>query len=193
LALVLPLSAQQPPAQGPTVQSPVRFDAVAMSYGGNSLNNSAMVQIVIERWTTDAEREGLVEQLMGASFKQGGQDKLLRALQQVKPRAGFMMLPKTNGWDLKYARESTLEDGSRQIDIATDKPVKNLAAQTSAESMDYPFTFIEMRFPKGSSKGEGKLLASSAVVVKDGRLQLQNYGLEPVKLTSITERTSKKN
>ena len=41
-------------------------------------------------------------------------------------------------------------------------------------------------------KGEGRLLAGTAVSFKDGRLQLENYGQEPVRLTTITQEKDKK-
>ena len=35
------------------------------------------------------------------------------------------------------------------------------------------------------------LLAATSITVKNGRLELENYGQEPVKLTSITEEEKK--
>ena len=52
--------------------------------------------------------------------------------------------------------------------------------------MDYPFTLIEMRM-KPNEKGEGKMLVASSIATKNGRLELENYGNEPVRLTEITE------
>jgi hypothetical protein len=42
------------------------------------------------------------------------------------------------------------------------------------------------------NKGEGKMLARTAVGTKDGHLQLENYGNEPIKLTEITLEEQKK-
>jgi hypothetical protein len=56
--------------------------------------------------------------------------------------------------------------------------------------MDYPFTIIEMRM-KPNDKGEGKMLAATSITVKNGRLALENYRQEPVRLTSITEEQKK--
>jgi hypothetical protein len=58
--------------------------------------------------------------------------------------------------------------------------------------MDYPFTLIEMRFNKPGEKGEGKMLAATSILTKNGRLELENYGQEPVRLTQITEEERKK-
>jgi hypothetical protein len=195
LALVLPLSAQQPapaapatPADVPTVKDPLRFSAFAVSMPAGQ---AGVVEIAIERWTTDAERQSLLELLGASSFKEGGQAKLLEALQKVKPRTGFIRTPNSLGWDLRYARENMLADGTRQIVIATDKPVSFLAAASGSRSMDYPFSFVEMRM-KPNDKGEGRLLAATAVDVKNGRLELENYGQEPVRLTTITQEVKKK-
>jgi hypothetical protein len=175
--------AQEPATpEAPTPKSPVRYDAFAVSPQGPA----GQVNIAIERWTTDAERQGLLQVLAGASFNSGGQDKLLRALQQITPRVGFIRTPNSMGWDLKYAWRSTLPDGTRQIVIATDKPVSVLAAGVGANVTNYPFTFVEMRMGK-DGKGEGKILAATAVAVQNGKLELQKYGAEPTRLTTITE------
>jgi hypothetical protein len=52
--------------------------------------------------------------------------------------------------------------------------------------MDYPFTAIEMRM-KPDGKGEGRMLSATSILVADGRLELENYGQQPVSLTNITE------
>jgi hypothetical protein len=76
--------------------------------------------------------------------------------------------------------------------IATDKPVSFLAAASQARTLDYPFTIVEMRFPKDSVKGEGKMLVGTALCVKNGRLELENYGQEPVRLPQVTQQREKK-
>jgi hypothetical protein len=189
LALVAPLAAQQADTPStPTKRDPLRFSAFAVSM---PTGQAGVVDIVIERWTTDAERQSLLDVLAGASFRAGGQDKLLNALQKVKPRTGYIRTSKSLGWDLRYARENMLADGMRQIVIATDKPVSFLAAASGSRVMDYPFSFVEMRM-KPNDKGEGRLLVATAVDIKNGRLELENYGQEPVRLTTITQAAPKK-
>ena len=129
----------------------MRFSAFAVSMPAGQ---AGVVEIAVERWTTDAERQSILDVLAGASFKEGGQTKLLNALQKVKPRNGYIRTPNSLGWDLKYARENQLPDGTRQVVIATDKPVSFLAAASGSDVMDYPFSFVEMRI-KPNDKGEG--------------------------------------
>jgi hypothetical protein len=189
VTLVVPVASQEAATPStPTKKDPLRFSAFAVSMPAGQ---AGVVDIVIERWTTDPERAALLELLSASSFKSGGQTKLLRALQKVKPRTGYIRTSRSLAWDLRYARENLLQDGTRQIVIATDKPVSFLAASSGARVMDYPFSFIEMRM-KPDDKGEGRLLVATSVDVKNGRLELENYGQEPVRLTTITQESPKK-
>jgi len=189
-ALATPLLAQKAPYSEatPTEKEPLRFSAFAVQMEGGM---AGVVDIAIERWSTDAERQALLTLVNTTTDKPQDQDKLLKALQDIKPRVGFIRTPNSMGWDLKYAYESQLPDGSRQIVIATDKPVSFLAAASQARTMDYAFSLIEMRFPKDSGKGEGKLLGQSSIAVKNGKLEIELYGQQPTRLTTITEKNPK--
>lgn len=194
LVLAVPLAAHQDaqpagtPTSTPTKKSPVRFVAFNVSMQAGM---AGQTQIVIERWTTVAERNALLTHVKAAKEGEHGQQELLEALQKIKPRTGYIHTTKSLGWDLKYAVENTLGDGTRQIVIATDKPVAFAAAMSNARTMDYPFTFIEMRM-QPNQEGEGRMLAATSIVVKDGRLELENYGQEPVRLTKITQKPQDK-
>jgi len=194
LIVSAPLAAQQPavvagtPLEAPTKKDPLRFAAFNVSM---DTGMAGVTEITIERWTTVAERSALLALVESAKWGEGGQRKLLGALQKVEPRTGSIRTPNSLGWDLRYAVENKLEDGTRQIVIVTDKPVSFGAAATQSDAMDYPFTLIEMRM-KPNEKGEGKMLSATAIGVKNGRLELENYGNEPVRLTSITEEEKKK-
>jgi hypothetical protein len=180
LALVVPLVAQQAASPATvSAKNPLRFTAFAVSM---QAGGAGVVNIAIERWTTDDERQGFLTVLA-----QKGQDRLIDALQDIKVRNGYIRTPNSIGWDIKYARENMLPDGTRQIVIVTDKPVSFLAVASQARVLDYPFSLIEMRFPKGKTEGEGKLLAATSISIKNQRLELENYGQEPVRLTSIKE------
>jgi hypothetical protein len=194
LVLGVAAAAQQPaktagtPTEAPTKKDPLRFTAfnVDMPTG-----IAGVTEIAIERWTTDAERTKLLGLVETAKWGEGGQRKLLDALQKVNPRVGYIRTPNSIGWDLRYAVENTLADGTRQLVIATDKPVSFAAAASQADVMDYPFTLVEMHM-NPNEKGEGKMLAATSITAKNGRLELENYGQEPVRLTQITEERKEK-
>ena len=192
--VAVPISAQQTakvagtPTQTPTKKNPLRFTAFNVSM---PTGVAGVTQIVIERWTTDVERKSLLELVETAKYGEGGQRKLLNALQKIKPRVGYIRTPNSLGWDLRYAVENKIDEVTRQLVIATDKPVSFAAAAGGSRIMDYPFTVIEMRM-KPNEKGEGKMLAATSIMVKNGRLELENYGQEPVRLTDITQEEPKK-
>jgi hypothetical protein len=102
------------------------------------------------------------------------------------PKTGFIRTPDRLAWDLRYAREHAMEDGGRQIVIATDRPVGFWEARNQPRSMDYPFTIVEMRLNK-ENKGEGKLLAGTQLYIdpKTRNLVLENYAQQPVRLNEI--------
>lgn len=186
------LMAEQPtPAEAMTTVSkkdPLRFRA----FGVNMQRGlSGTLDIVVERWSSDGERAVLLDHIAGTSEARNDQDKLVRTLQDIEPRTGYIRTSRSVGWDLKYARENVLADGTRQIVIVTDKPVTFFAANRQARTMDYPFTLIEMRFPPGSDKGEGKLLDQTSISTKNGRLELEIFGQEPTRLTQITQQKQK--
>jgi hypothetical protein len=179
VALGGPLAAKQFPT--PTKDNPLRFRAFNVSM---PTGIAGTTDIVIERWSTDAERASLLAIVPTLKLGERGQQPLVDALQDIEPRVGFMRTANSLGWDLRYAREFRMDDGGTQIVIATDKRVSFAAASSSARVMDYPFTLIEMRF-KPDQEGEGRMLTASSIVVKNGRLEIENYGQEPVRLTSI--------
>jgi len=181
LAILTPVAARQ--AAIPTKDNPIRFTAFNVSM---PTGISGVTIVTIERWTTPAERQKLLALVETSTRGQPGQRKLLDALQDIKPRVGFMKTPNSPGWDLRYAVENKLQDGTRQIVVATDKPVSFAAATSGARVMEYPFTLIEMRMKPGG-QGEGRMLAATSISVKNNRLELENYGQEPVQLTKITE------
>jgi hypothetical protein len=185
------LAAQSFTEHVPTQKDPLRFSAFAVQMEAGM---SGSIEIAIERWSTDAERQTLVGLVNTATDKVGGQATLLKAVQDIKPRTGFIRTPNSMGWDLKYAYESKLPDGSRQIVIATDKPIGfGGMAASGGDTVNYPFSLIEMQFPAGSNKGTGKLIPQTSVSVKNGRLEIVRYSdaNEPVRLTEITEQKEK--
>jgi hypothetical protein len=151
---------------------------------------AGVVEVTIERWSTDDERNGLLAEVQHTSDKDADQRKLVPALQKVKERCGFLRLPNTMGWDIKYAHEAKLQHGTRQIEVVTDKPLSFAMARSGNED-EAPFTLIEMQFKPGSDKGEGKLLASTSNSTKNGRLELETYYNEPTRLTEVTEKNPK--
>ena len=166
----------QPPAEKP---SPIRFTAFAVNLGTGP--QAGTLDIVLERLSSDEERATLI-----AAFVEKGQDGLLKALQKVKPRVGFIRTPNSLGYDLQYAFRFVNADGSSRIVISTDRWVGYWEARNQPRTMDYPFTMIEMRLDK-DGKGEGRMAVGTKISKsKDGKtVELENYGISPVALKNI--------
>lgn len=188
IAFAVPALAQAPYSEAtPTKKDPLRFTAFAVQMQNGI---SGVVEVTIERWSTADERNGLVALLAKTTDRDSDQEKLVTALQKIKERCGYLNLPNTMGWDIKYAHEATLSDGSRQVVVVTDRPT-GFAMAASGNANEAPFTMIEFRFPKGANKGEGKLLASGSLYFKNGRLEIGSYVNEPTRLTEVKEKNPK--
>jgi len=158
---------------------PYRFTAFAINM--NSGPRAGAVDITIERLTTAEERDGLI-----AAFVEGGQNSLLKALQKVRPRVGFIRTPNSIGYDLQYAWRIVNSDGTSRVIIGTDRPINFWEASRQPRTIDYPFTIIEMRLD-ANGNGEGRMAAGTKISrSKDGKtIELENYGISPVALNQI--------
>lgn len=160
---------------------PQRFSAFAVSVGGPRTNSVATrVEIVINRWSTQAESK----QLMTA-LEKGGPDKLLDTLQDLKP-VGTISTPGNLAYDLHYADQEKLDEGGRGIFLATDRPISFWEAVNRPRVNDYPFTFIEMHL-NGEGEGEGKLNLATKIAASsnDRHIELVGYAAQPISLNTV--------
>ena len=176
LMLAGPVQAQDKKEEKP---KPYRFTAFAINMGSGP--KAGVVDIVLERLTSDEERAGLI-----AAFVEGGQDALLKALQKVRPRVGYIRTPNSLGYDLQYAWRIVNSDGTSRVIIGTDRPINFWEARNQPRTIDYPFTIIEMRLD-AKGQGEGRMAAGTKISKsKDGKtIELENYGISPVALNEI--------
>jgi len=169
------------PAVGSAAAAPqLRLTAFAVNMSNIATGSNAVVDIVVDRWSTDEERQTLV-----STFVEKGPDKLLDALQKLK-RVGFIKLPNTLGYDLQYAREFPLDEGGRKIIIATDRRIGFREAREQPRTIDYPFTLIEVRLrPDGTGEGKMSLATKITLNKKTNTVELENYSSEPVRLQNV--------
>jgi hypothetical protein len=176
VGLVTSASGQVPQTRPEPGNNPIEtFTARAFQMQRGS---SGIVEITVTRWSTDAERARLLDIL-----KESGQPAMLDELQKM-PQVGYYKMPNTMGLALFYARSNDLPDGTRQVVLGTDRSIG--MATRSPQASQYDATIIEIRFKKGSDKGEGKIvLAGKASIGKDGKVQISNYQGEPVRLMDV--------
>jgi hypothetical protein len=164
---------------------PERFTAVAVNMGTPGRTWADRVEIVVNRWSTMAERDRLL-----ATLFEKGPDKLLDALTDL-PRVGYFRTPNSIGYDLHYAQRTPLLDGGERIVLATDRYITFWEAANRPRSIDYPFTVIELHI-NADGTGEGKMsLATKITSDKENKLiVLENYATQPVLLNDVRREKS---
>ena len=129
-------------AYAQTNQQPERFTANAVSTSPQYGTGQQIVEITIDRWSPNAERERLV-----SALQTKGSDELLKQLQKNRP-VGRIRTPDSLGYDLRYAQQTPLSEGGRMVVIATDRPIGFWEATRRPRSIDYPFTVIQMKIDR---------------------------------------------
>lgn len=169
---------------------PLRLTAFAVNMSTIATGTTATIDILINRWSTEAEREGLI----GTAIEKGP-EALLRGLQKM-PNHGRISIPGWTGpdphnarlgWELHYAWTTPGEDGGHRIAIATDRYIGMWEARNRPRTIDYPFTLIEIRLDR-SGRGVGKMAVATKIEFdkKKRQMVLENYGSEPVRLNKVT-------
>jgi len=167
------------------VGTPLKLTAFAVNLGTTPdlrppRPAAGTVEITIDRWSTEAERDELL-----AALQSHGETGLLKALQE-NPRVGSIRTPNSLAWDLHYARQRPTADGGTRIFLATDRPISFWEAANQPRSIHYPFTLLEIRLDK-DGHGEGKLsIATKIEVGAEGKeIQIENYATQPVRLQEV--------
>jgi hypothetical protein len=177
------------PVGAQTAGQPIRLSAWAVSMANVATGANAVIDIRINKWSTDKERTDLI-----TTFIEKGQDKLLDTLRDL-PDKGRISIPGRQGpdptqtrlgWTLRYARQTVGEDGGMRIMIATDRYMTFAEQRNQPRSADYPFTFAEIRLKKDGT-GEGKLAVATQLQFdkKKNTIIFENYSTEPVRLTNV--------
>jgi hypothetical protein len=114
-----------------------------------------------------------------------GAEKLLDALQDL-PRMGYFRTPGQVGIDIHFARRQPLPEGGERVVLVTDRRIGFWEAANQPRSIDYPFTFIELRLNK-DGEGEGKMSIATKIIADSENkiITLENYDLQPVMLKNV--------
>jgi hypothetical protein len=158
---------------------PERFTANAVSTSPEYGTGQRLVEITINRWLPNTERERLV-----AALQTKGPNELLKQLQKNKP-VGRIRTPDSLGYDLRYAQETALPDGGRMIVIATDRPIGFWEATQRPRSFDYPFTVIQMKLDR-EGNGSGTLSYATRIIARENNvIELEDFATQPIMLNNI--------
>ena len=159
---------------------PLRLSAFAINMSNVGTGKTGTVDIAINRWSTDAERDKLL-----STFLERGPAKLLDAVQDARP-VGRVGGPGNVGWELRYARYEPLPEGGSRITLLTDRPIGFWEASNQPRTADYPFTFIELRLkPDGTGEGKASVATKVTYNKKTRAMELENYTSEPIRLNNV--------
>ena len=172
--LALPASGQS------NMAKPEKFTAFAVNVSNVTPRAAAgPVDITINRWSTDSERDRL-----RGILHDKGQDALLEALQKL-PVVGYISTPGSLRYDLHFARRLPQPEGGARIVLGTDRYIGSWEAANRPRTIDYPFTVIELQVDK-DGQGVGKASIYTKITEDpDGTIVLENYADQPVLLNEV--------
>ena len=178
-ALAAGLFAAAPAAQS-NMAKPEKLTAFAVDISNTAPRaNATPVDITINRWSTDAERDQLL-----SVFREKGQDALLSALQKL-PVVGGINTPGSLRYDIHFARQKPEAEGGRMVFLMTDRYITAWEAAHRPRTIDYPFTLIQLQVDK-DGQGVGKAsIATKITQEHDGTIARENFSSQPVMLNEV--------
>jgi hypothetical protein len=155
-----------------------RFTFRAQNAPAGVMAPDAKWEVIINRWSTDADRERVV-----AAFAEG-QERLAYEISQGQA-IGYIKWPGNTEYTIRYAHRVPANDGSEQIVLGVDHAM-TLWWQDKAPASPTPYTIIQVRLPKGGV-GEGKLSLSGKVAAdKTAKaITIEDYASQPVVLSEV--------
>jgi hypothetical protein len=173
------LSVAIPSAQS-NMARPEKYTAFAVDISNTaSGSNTSPVDITINRWSTDTERDQLLSVLHDK-----GQDALLSALQKL-PVVGYLNTPGSLKYDLHFARQKENADGGKMVFLMTDRYVGVWEATNRPRTVEYPFVLLQLQLDKAGS-GVGKASIYTKITEEpDGTIELENFSNQPVMLNQV--------
>jgi hypothetical protein len=209
LSLVLLLAASVAPA------------ASGATYTATSANVSGApdaIRIEILRWSTDAERDKLMDAWMlktpapgrgGRGAGRAGRagrganeaapapkptpEAMLATALKAAPTVGYLWSHEVAGYAIRYAGKVANPDGSERVVIVTNRrlgAVNDLWKPAGSDALPYEFTVIELHLDShGIGEGKTSLTGKAAPDSAFKMLALQNYDALPVVLSKVQRKS----
>jgi hypothetical protein len=164
-----------------TLGAPETFRANAQVKGPLGVA-AAYIQVVIQRYTPDAERAALE-----GALETGGYPAFLTALRGA-PDVGYVEHG-TSRFTIRYARETKTAKG-RTIDVVTDRPVFFLGGEVPEPRPRAGFDIAVLRLEiDDGGWGSGVMAAAARLKpAPDGGVQIDDYAEQPIKLMPVTRK-----
>jgi hypothetical protein len=165
---------------GPTTEAQGRMTIQATAKGTSTeMGKMYNITIIIEQLSTPDDRKALID-----AFSRSGQDGLVDALQDMKPKGRVRFSSGGVGNDVKYIIELPSEKG-RRFRLVTDRNIAFGELYSGTRSRDYSVGALELVLtPDG--KGSGKVLPACKLTVdkKKQQVNIETYQ-NPWNLTNL--------
>jgi hypothetical protein len=140
------------------------------------------VNLIIDEFSTDADQKALME-----AFQQKGNEGLVNALSKMKSK-GRMAITGTLGYDVAYARQFSLPDGSTKIRLVTNRLIHFGEAWYDGRSMDYSLSGVDVILNPDEKKNSGILAPAAKLKLnKENHIELDLWQNE-WKLVDVRKR-----
>lgn len=161
------------------------------AYKGNVMaisggaQGSSIGEFRIYRWSSDEERDEVLTAVKDATGKAKANREVAKSLRGLD-KAGYVFMSAQIGYPIRYTREFKMEDGSRQIIMATDRPVSFQEAYTDSMAGDFDVTIIILKFDK-DGKGEGIISIGTELVWEEDnqKIGVTNMSSQPVSVKDL--------
>jgi hypothetical protein len=164
-----------------TLGAPETFRVTAQAKGTPGVA-VAIIQVVIQRYTPDAERT-----TVEGALETGGYPAFLTELRKSSD-VGYIEHG-TSKFTIRYARETKTGTG-RRIDVVTDRPIYFLGAGAPDAKPRAGFDVAVLRMEIDDiGLGSGVMAAAARLKpAPEGGVQIDDYAEEPVKLVTVTRK-----
>jgi hypothetical protein len=139
------------------------------------------VNIHIDQFSTQDDRKALID-----AFKRGGQDGLVDALQDMKPKGRVRFASGGVGNDVKYIIELPRDKGRRHIRLVTDRTISFEENRSLTRSKEYSVGAVDLFLTPDEKGSEGTALPACKLRVdkKTQQIGVETYQ-NPWKLTNL--------
>ena len=170
-------------AQQKNIGAPETFTANLSAKGASGGAAAATIQIDIQRYTPEADR-----QAVEAALKTGGYPAFLTALRKA-PEVGSVVAGNKK-FAVRWARERASGEHSRQITLVTDQPIFFIGGGAADAKPREGYQVAVIQFDVDSvGMGQGQMTAAARVKPGgENGVQIDDYAENPIKMTTVTRK-----
>jgi hypothetical protein len=156
----------------------VRCGPSAIGVGGRYGGRSLPFRLIVNSHTSPADIQGLT-----AALGQGGQDGLLRALNDMD--AGRIQIGNNVGVRANVIIATPQPEGATKLTVLYERNVRFFELRYGTRSADYRVGYAEM-FIGRDGRGEGTFIPAARVRLRDGNTwEVEDFGEFPARLLGL--------